>query len=193
MEHGPKRLVKVREQYEGELHEVVKTLDPTGFGQIAGTARGRSASPKKRKASDTLPPIVEAKRRCETSCITSHHEPNATDESSDQADEQRTPSLYSDDGTAVVQNPPPTEAVADYTFEAERLSSLRMREIRKRRPDDSTLLCCDYNLAERANALGIAGKPEFGGGHLCNNCLGSESAPDWDELDEPEKLIWEVR
>jgi hypothetical protein len=54
MEHGPERLVKVRERYEGELREVVKTLDPTGFGQIAGTARGRSASPKKRKASDTL-------------------------------------------------------------------------------------------------------------------------------------------
>ncbi|KAJ9634235.1 hypothetical protein H2199_009065 [Coniosporium tulheliwenetii] len=46
MEHGPERLVRVREVCEGGLREVVKTLDPVGFAQITGTTRGRSASPK---------------------------------------------------------------------------------------------------------------------------------------------------
>ena len=59
--------------------------------------------------------------------------------------------------------------------EIERLSILRMNELRKRRPRDPPLLCCDYSLAERANALRIPGRPEYGGGHLCGRCLGLDS------------------
>jgi len=36
------------------------------------------------------------------------------------------------------------------------------------------LICCDYDAAEKANAMDIYGKEEFGGGHLCMECLGME-------------------
>ncbi|KAK3062275.1 hypothetical protein LTS18_004455 [Coniosporium uncinatum] len=178
MEHGPERLVKVREQYEGELREVVKTLDPTGFAQIASTSRGRSASPKKRKASETLLPVVEAKRRCDSShlCRQMPDDPNG---GNDQPKEHCTPSLLSDVGTSSQSLPttapeslPPFGPLANWELEADRVSSLRMHELRKRRPLNHALLCCDYSLAERANALGLPGKPEYGGGHLCEECLG---------------------
>ncbi|KAJ9652510.1 hypothetical protein H2201_009217, partial [Coniosporium apollinis] len=198
MEHGPERLVRVREVCEGGLREVVKTLDPVGFAQITGTTRGRSASPKKRKASETLPPIVEAKRLCGSS----HHQAQQTldtsEEGSKHADDQGTPSLSSDNGTylqphliAAPLDPLPPRPPSGSDLEANRLSFLRMRELRKRRPRNRALLCCDYSLAERANALGIPGKPEYGGGHLCNECLGLESGPYWDEGDGTEELIWE--
>jgi len=37
----------------------------------------------------------------------------------------------------------------------DRLSILHMNNLRKPRPRDSSLLCCDYSPAERANPLGI--------------------------------------
>ena len=178
MEHGPKRLVKIRQECEGGLREVVKTLDSVEFTQIqiTGTTRGRSASPKKRKASGALPPIVESKRFCKSS----NQEMLDESDCSKNEDEQKTPSLSSDD-IAPVQ-PQRCES------EEDRLCSLRMAELRKRRPCNPALLCCDYSLAEQANALGIPGRPEFGGGHLCGECLGLESEAHWDEWDEVEDI-----
>lgn len=181
MEHGPERVVKVREQCEDGFHEIVKTLDLAGFEQITAASRGRSTSPKKRKAADTLPPIAEVKRFC----TSSHFKPDEMPASTDyQSDEERTPDLYSDGGTSMqlVSTPASHDLSAlgkdsDTGDEAEfeRLSILRMNELRKRRPRNSSLLCCDYSLAERANALGIPGRPEYGGGHLCSKCLGLDS------------------
>jgi hypothetical protein len=83
--------------------------------------------------------------------------PTSTDYKSD---EERTPDLYSNAGTSVqfLSAPAPHDLSAsrkdsDTGDEAdiERLSILRMNELRKRRPRDSSLLCCNYSLAERAN------------------------------------------
>lgn len=51
---------------------------------------------------------------------------------------------------------------------------LQREWIRAQRPEDPRLLCCDYNSAERAEKLGLPGKKENGGAHLCLRCLGTE-------------------
>ncbi|MCJ1396625.1 hypothetical protein MMC18_009516 [Xylographa bjoerkii] len=198
MEQGPSRLVKVREQCNDELQEVVKDLDSAGFSRIIDTPRGRSASPKKRKVSESRPPIAETKRRCrradtpeddlaENSLAeddtaedgSAKSDIAESDIASDQENEHRTlnlsydTSVVSQSSTAeVVQNPHILEVLENPAVEAERLSLLCMRELRKRRPSNPALMCCDYNLAERADALGLPGKQEYGGGHLCDRCLG---------------------
>lgn len=201
MEQGPSRLVKVREQCNNELQEVFKDLDPAGFAGIIATPRGRSASPKKRKKSESLPPIVETKRCCRrvdtpeddltdnslgeddtAESGTAQSDVTESEIASDLGNEQHTPNLSFDTSVfpqssiaEAVQNPDILEVLEDPAVEAERLSLLRMREIRKRRPSKPASMCCDYNLAERNNALGVPGKPEYGGGHLCDQCLGWEN------------------
>ncbi|KAH0537309.1 hypothetical protein FGG08_005899 [Glutinoglossum americanum] len=181
MEQGPKRVVKVLVQCEEGLQETVKTLNLAGFEQITAASRGRSTSPKKRKAAGTLPLVVEVERFCMSSHLESDEMPTSTDY---QSDEERTLDLHSDDGNSVQLLP--TQASHDFSApekgsnagneaEIERLSNLRMNELRKRRPRNPSLFCCDYNLAERSNALGIPGRPEYGGGHLCMECLGLDS------------------
>ncbi|KAH0562857.1 hypothetical protein GP486_002530 [Trichoglossum hirsutum] len=204
MERGPERVVKVPVQCEEGLEEeIVKTLDPAGFEQITAASRGRSASPKKRKAA-SIPVVAEVKRFCTISHLKPDDEmPTSTDYQSDNEEEKKeeeeeeekeekekeeekdcTLDVYSDDRKNSVQ-PLPTQVSHGFSarrknFNAEdeaeikRLSNLRMDELRKRRPKDPSLFCCDYSRAERANALGIPGKPEYGGGHLCMECLGLE-------------------
>lgn len=65
-----------------------------------------------------------------------------------------------------------------------RISALRIEALRRGRPDNIRLLCCDYNHAEKANTLGIPGPPEYGGGHLCMECLGLEYNARELEVDE---------
>jgi hypothetical protein len=181
MEHGPKRVVKVLVQCEGGFQEIVKTLDLASFEQITAASRGRNTSPKKRKAAGTLPPVADVKRFCTCSHFKPDEMPTSTDY---QSDEKRTPKLYSDGGTSVQLfsapasydlSAPGKDSDTGDEAEIERLSILRMNELRKRRPKDSSLLCCDYSLAERANALRIPGRPEYGGGHLCSKCLGLDN------------------
>lgn len=164
MEHGPERVVKLREQCDDGFHEIVKTLDATSFEQITAASR-RSSSPKKRKAAEALPPIPEVKRFCRSLHYQTDQMPAHTDASEGQIDEERTPNLSSDDGSDTGDE-----------AEIERLSVLRMTQLRKHRPRNPAIICCDYSLAERANTLGIPGRPEYGGGHLCSMCLGLESA-----------------
>ncbi|KAI9779003.1 MAG: hypothetical protein M1839_007815 [Geoglossum umbratile] len=93
MEHCPERVVKVWEQCEGGFHEIVKILDLAGFKQNTAASRGRSICLKKRKAADTLPPVVEVKRFC----MSSHFKPDEMPTSTDyRSDEERTPDPDSD-------------------------------------------------------------------------------------------------
>ncbi|KAL9616337.1 MAG: hypothetical protein Q9160_008780 [Pyrenula sp. 1 TL-2023] len=193
MEQGLGRIVKIREQRGQEFYEVVKELDTASFAQMTATNRGRSNSPKKRKATDPLPPIAEAKHLC-TSLYHETDEMQAPTSGPNQRSEDgHAPDLSFSPGTPVkfhhTLNPSLGHAVGilpqgprtEDDDEIDRLSALRMNELRKRRPRDSTLLCCDYSLAEKANALGIPGRPEYGGGHLCPKCLGFEDAYECDE------------
>lgn len=54
------------------------------------------------------------------------------------------------------------------------LEKLQRDWIRAQRPEDPRLICCDYDSAERAERLGLPGKKENGGAHLCLRCLGVE-------------------
>lgn len=58
--------------------------------------------------------------------------------------------------------------------EQHRISRLRRSALLQQRPINPSLICCDYSAAERAHAHGEHGKTEFGGGHLCMECLGLE-------------------
>jgi len=190
MEQGPERVVKVREQCEDGLHEVIKTLDPAGFERTNAVIRGRSNSPKKRKAADALPPVPEVKR-VRTSIQSATGAIQASSPCPSAEYEGQTPGLSSDEGDSIGSNctskhSPDLEpsnfqdSVMKKHYdieeksqaEADRMSTLRMKELRKRRPQDPSLICCDYTKAEQANARGIPGRYEYGGGHLCEQCLG---------------------
>ncbi|KAI9824709.1 MAG: hypothetical protein M1819_000804 [Sarea resinae] len=64
------------------------------------------------------------------------------------------------------------------------LSELKSDWVRKRRPSDPSLYCCDYNHAEAAIRAGLPGKRKHGGGHLCLECLGFEYRDDIDDVVE---------
>jgi hypothetical protein len=55
--------------------------------------------------------------------------------------------------------------------EACRIRALVGKELRKQRPTDPQLLCCDYNAADAAVASGNRGRREY---DLCRQCLGAE-------------------
>jgi hypothetical protein len=63
---------------------------------------------------------------------------------------------------------------AEEVDEQRRISGLRAAALRNSRPTNPELICCDYDAAEKANAMDIYGKEEFGGGHLCMEYLGME-------------------
>ena len=77
------------------------------------------------------------------------------------------------------------ECDQDETDEQARISNLRFKHLRSQRPTTPKLICCDYSEAERANARGETGKAEYGGGHLCLECLGVEiRSDDLEDIDE---------
>ncbi|KAI9764070.1 MAG: hypothetical protein M1840_008874 [Geoglossum simile] len=110
MEQGLKRVVKVLVQCEEGLQETVKTLILVGFEQITAASRGRSASPKKRKAAGALPLVVEVECFCMSSHLESDKMPTSTDY---QSDEERTLDLHSDDGNSMQLLP--TQASHDFS------------------------------------------------------------------------------
>lgn len=188
MEQGPERAVKVREHCEDGFHEVAKTLDMAGFERMNAATRGRSNSPKKRKAADGLPHTAEVKRFCASLQLATDGIQTSQSPPDRQLEEGHTPDLSVDDGTSIgvhhTLEPSFGCSISaeghDFGTEDDaeiaRISALRMNELRKRRPQDSSLICCNYDVAEQANALGIPGRPEYGGGHLCEQCLGLEGA-----------------
>jgi hypothetical protein len=55
--------------------------------------------------------------------------------------------------------------------EQQRISVLRATALRKSRPSNPMLICCDYAAAEKARITEEYGREEFGGGHLCMEYL----------------------
>lgn len=187
VEQGPERVVKVREQHAEGIHEVVKTLDPAGFERMNAITRERSNSPKKRKTTEAPLPLPETKRVCvsiHTTTIASRAPPP---DSILRTEEGQTPGLSFNDDDSTEPNDNlenssdlrPEVAKQDLgtedDAETDRMTTLRMDGLRKQRPQDRSLICCDYNMAEQANALRVPGRPEYGGGHLCEWCLGLEA------------------
>jgi len=54
------------------------------------------------------------------------------------------------------------------------IANLRHRALTVQRRIHWDLICCDYNAADNANRAGVEGPKEFGGAHLCMQCLGAE-------------------
>ncbi|KAK4999507.1 hypothetical protein LTR66_001485 [Elasticomyces elasticus] len=203
LEAGGPKLVRVRERSVDGVSEVNKIINVADILRILGTGRGRSASAKKRKASSpamNLLDILEAKRSRRGEDAPSPQSSRstflyATGQISDFQGRQchvasLASAVSSPQHTSANLSLPEREVVRmlhapDTDPDEARIAALRIQELRKQRPKDPTLVCCDYTLAENANALGIEGKPEYGGGHLCMECLGLEVIHD-DSLDPPD-------
>lgn len=69
-------------------------------------------------------------------------------------------------------SPSLTQEQKERLSEADAMACIRKEWCRLQRPTDDRLICCDYNRAELAESLGLAGLREFGGAHLCSECLG---------------------
>ncbi|KAI9651979.1 MAG: hypothetical protein M1829_001992 [Trizodia sp. TS-e1964] len=52
--------------------------------------------------------------------------------------------------------------------------------LRAQRPTNPLLICCDYNQAEDDARASLPGRPEWGGRHLCDLCLGVDYLEDRD-------------
>jgi len=65
-----------------------------------------------------------------------------------------------------------------------------MCELRKGKLSSFVLIRCDYNLADRANALGLPGKQEYGWEYLRQERLGSERLSCSEEQKGSEYLTW---
>lgn len=67
------------------------------------------------------------------------------------------------------------------------LGTLKRRWLKAQRPSDPYIICCDYNVADQPSRLGLEGKRENGGAHLCLECLGAVYAEELPEL--PDKGV----
>jgi hypothetical protein len=175
------------------------------INKILQAGWGRNASPRKRSAPDPDPEpeqrdavyadLRHTKRPCNTvdsigsdahvtqqldspqsPAIDSVHstrvaKPQALPPHHDLLCRQTYPSDASFDGRQ-------STASAKEVHEQRHISGLRAAALRNSRPTNRGLICCDYDAAEKANAMNIYGKEEFGGGHLCIKCLGMEIRQD---------------
>jgi hypothetical protein len=70
------------------------------------------------------------------------------------------------------------------------------KELKKQRPTDPQLLCCDYNAVDLAIASGKPGRQEYDGAYLCPDCLGTETRNqfpmdnDWESQILSEEDLW---
>ena len=55
-----------------------------------------------------------------------------------------------------------------------RMMDLRQKWLETQRPKDPALICCDYDRADCNYRAGVEGPREYGGAHLCMECLGAE-------------------
>ncbi|TIA35300.1 hypothetical protein D6C78_06241 [Aureobasidium pullulans] len=171
------------------------------INKILQAGRGRSASPRKRSAPDPDPELEQ--RDAVYADLRHRKRPCNTADSigsdayvTQQPDTPQSPAIDSVHSTRVakLQAPPPhhdllcrqtylsdasfdgrqSNTSAEEVHEQRRISDLRAAALRNSRPTNRELICCDYDAAEKANAMDIYGKEEFGGGHLCMECLGME-------------------
>ncbi|CCG82270.1 protein of unknown function [Taphrina deformans PYCC 5710] len=179
-ETGVPRLVRVQEKQPetGEYTETDRMMGKHDMAALLSTGRGRSSSPRKRVAPQ------DGNDTCFTRAIAV-----AVDSVQGHAISP-SPPVYPLSSSTI--RPPKKRRRADTeqdnSDQDERCRHFRMRAaaVRSRRPTHLDLMCCDYDAAERANALGEYGKAEFGGGHLCIECLGLEIRHEEEEEEEGE-------
>lgn len=169
LERGGERLVKVRQKTTAGVVELEKLISKEHVASLIGKeqGRGRSVSPKKRKPEpDTVPDdfvLIKRKRQ--------NFQPPVLLNSSFS---KGSPELSFGRSIACESLEPSTPVEDD----RDRLSRIRRSALQAQRPSDPSIICCDYTAAEEANAAGLEGPAEFGGGHLCHRCLGAEVEDD---------------
>lgn len=183
------RLVKYRSATD-EDHEVIAEIDKATsrilYGQAKG--RGRSESPKKRKAGTDS--VIDEndfrKRRCDDTDDPTHTDVDeialmerSESSASSPSNPHQTSSCPADtyfithkttaDLSLNFDSPPDT-----LEQETQRLRHLATEARKRQRVAEPALMCCDYNAAEVAYARGDVGPAENGGAFLCVLCLGAE-------------------
>ncbi|KAK5016936.1 hypothetical protein BJ546DRAFT_1013128 [Cryomyces antarcticus] len=189
---NPGREIRVRTIDQSTMGEKTRLISP---GE-AEKEFNRPPSPKKRKAGDSpekqensnaqtptaykrarivSPPSSSSSSGPDSQKLARLHTPP---DSQDQPHLQ--PSIEMIDGLAVDRSaspgethisPNPYAALEEERVEWEKYDNLRLEWIRKRRPSDPSLYCCDYNTAETGG----------GGDELCTRCLGVEYTEDREE------------
>lgn len=196
---GAGRMVRMRVTVDDEIREITKRMGPEGAKDAFATTRGRSTSPKKRKESATAdsrdnanilaPAQHAAKRRRVLPATPPKDVSSATAASSPPpADPPRlhtSPETIANQSSETTDHPfsssqptsndsPSRNHTGSAEPRAQYFQKLKRSWLRHRRPSDPSLYCCDYNAAEAAAEAGVPGKREWGGGWLCEECLGVE-------------------
>ena len=176
-EHGGERIVKLRQKTNTGGEEVQKVISKEDVADLfeKGSSRGRSKTPKKRKsdADTTVEECHSVKRqRCGqeslAACCSSNDAPGPELSYNDDSDKRLSESRE-------VKSLQPPQF---FDAEDERLWWMKRRALLRQRPDDQSLMCCDYSAAEDAIARGIPGPPEYGESQFCERCLGLEFQDD---------------
>jgi hypothetical protein len=75
-----------------------------------------------------------------------------------------------------------------------RVAALVAKELKKQRPTEPQLICCNYNTVDRDIASGKPGRQKYDGAYLCPDCLGTETrnqfpkVNDWESQTLTEEL-----
>ena len=150
--------------------EDVRTVSGQELKDINAPGRARSTNPKKpkRKADSNANPADDLgyqctkRRKFSTESITRTRPlpPSVTK-----------PMLPPQSSSSTLSDGSPTD-----------FGTLKRRWLKAQRPSDPHIICCDYDAAEQAGRLGLEGKYENGGAHLCLECLGAVYAEELPEL-----------
>ncbi|KAK5015469.1 hypothetical protein LTR60_002859 [Cryomyces antarcticus] len=183
---GAGRVVRMRITVNDEIKEVIRKVGSEEARRMFAMTRGRSTSPKKRKGDSATDgpsdagarPLGRSKRRRTMPATPS------SKVSYSQAASRPLSKIQSLPHTPpkTLDKPLPTDLTdTNNGFRgnldrnhARDLQQLKRLWILRERPSDPSLYCCDYNAAEAAAKAGIVGKREWGGSHLCEECLGVE-------------------
>jgi HNH endonuclease len=168
------RLVRVRQSpLVGEDKEMTpKELEAKYF------KKSRSVSPQKRQreTEDQDSFIVAAVSKRPRLAVDQH------DQSTSAANPPAvTPDLVdfeTNSGLSHQRVPDPENVEHKVSTEEQRIAALRHEALIGQRKENAGLRCCDYDAAEMAIAAGLEGPKEFGGAHVCIQCLGLEYKED---------------
>lgn len=184
---GAGRMVRMRITVEDEFREVTRKMGVDEVRSTFAATRGRSVSPKKRKAgaatgepgdddslldrpkrTRTVPASPSSNVSC---CTTTSQLPSKrqrlTHTPSGSLDKSLLTHLTGNDNA-------PGNYDETIQYRAQDFQQFKRTWIMQQRPSDPSLYCCDYNAAEAAAKAGIPGKRAWGGSHLCEECLGVE-------------------
>ncbi|TKA59822.1 hypothetical protein B0A49_14042 [Cryomyces minteri] len=187
---GAGRMVRMRTTVDDEITEVTRIMGTEEARNITGKGRGRSASPKKRKGdaatgepgdAEARPPHSTKRRRTapatplsNASCSTAAFHPPLRNQSLPHTPPETLvnplPPSLPDNNDNDKDNP---HSSSDRNGASD-LQTFKRSWLLRQRPSDPSLYCCDYNTAEAAVKAGVLGKREWGGSHLCEECLGVE-------------------